>query len=113
MKKSRILTILMVLVLMFSLVACSTAKNNDKSQSNNTADISDLMESEPSNLDDATALYKKLMQKENEILSSNSQLFVDFVDSDVAVFGCLTNGEQHLTINGQVRCLLVLIHHRQ
>ena len=58
----------MVLVLMFSLVACSTAKNNDKSQSNNTADISDLMESEPSNLDDATALYKKLMQKENEIL---------------------------------------------
>lgn len=58
-----------------SLVACSTAKNNDKSQSNNTADISDLMESEPSNLDDATALYKKLMQKENEILSSNSQLW--------------------------------------
>lgn len=53
----------MVLVLMFSLVACSTAKNNDKSHSNNTADISDLMESEPSNLDDATALYKKLMQK--------------------------------------------------
>ncbi len=75
MKKSKILTILMVLVLMFSLVACSTAKNNDKSQSNNTADISDLMESEPSNLNDATALYKKLMQKENEILSSNSQLW--------------------------------------
>ena len=65
----------MVLVLMFSLVACSTAKNNDKSQSNNTADISNLMESEPSNLDDATALYQKLMQKENEILSSNSQLW--------------------------------------
>ena len=36
MKKSKILTILMVLVLMFSLVACSTTKNNDKSQSNNT-----------------------------------------------------------------------------
>ena len=51
MKKSKILTILMVLVLMFSLVACSTAKNNDKSQSNNTADISNLMESEPSDLD--------------------------------------------------------------
>ena len=32
MKKSKILTILMVLVLMVSLVACSTAKNNDKSQ---------------------------------------------------------------------------------
>lgn len=63
MKKSKILTILMVLVLMFSLVACSTTKNNDKSQSNNTADISNLMESEPSNLDDATALYQKLMQK--------------------------------------------------
>lgn len=31
MKKSKILTILMVLVLMFSLVACSTTKNNDKS----------------------------------------------------------------------------------
>ena len=60
MKKSKILTILMVLVLMFSLVACSTAKNNDKSQSNNTADISDLMESEPSNLDDATACKKKM-----------------------------------------------------
>ena len=65
----------MVLVLMFSLVACSTTKNNDKSQSNNTADISNLMESEPSNLDDATALYQKLMQKENEIFTSNSQLW--------------------------------------
>ena len=69
MKKSKILTILMVLVLMFSLVACSTTKNNDKSQSNNTADISNLMESEPSNLDDATALYQKLMQKENIIFA--------------------------------------------
>lgn len=75
MKKSKILTILMVLVLMVSLFACSTTKNNDKSQSNNTADISNLMESEPSNLDDATALYQKLMQKENEIFSSNSQLW--------------------------------------
>lgn len=75
MKKSKILTILMVLVLMFSLVACSTAKNNDKSQSKNTADISNLMESEPSDLDDATALYKKLMQKENDIFTSNSQLW--------------------------------------
>ena len=75
MKKSKILTILMVLVLMFSLVACSTAKNNDKSQSNNTADISNLMESEPSDLDDATALYQKLMQKENDIFTSNSQLW--------------------------------------
>ena len=65
----------MVLVLMVSLVACSTTKNNDKSKSNHTADISSLMKSEPSDLDDATALYQKLMQKENEILSSNSQLW--------------------------------------
>lgn len=36
MKKQKLLTILMVLVAMFSLVACSTTKNNDKSQSNNT-----------------------------------------------------------------------------
>ena len=70
MKKSKILTILMVLVLMVSLVACSTTKNNDKSKSNNTADISSLMKSEPSDLEDATALYQKLMQKENEILST-------------------------------------------
>ena len=75
MKKSKILTILMVLVLMVSLVACSTTKNNDKSKSNNTADISSLMKSEPSDLEGATALYQKLMQKENEILSSNSQLW--------------------------------------
>lgn len=75
MKKSKILTILMVLVLMVSLFACSTTKNNDKSKSNNTADISSLMKSEPSDLEDATALYQKLMQKENEILSSNSQLW--------------------------------------
>lgn len=53
----------MVLVLMVSLVACSTTKNNDKSKSNNTADISSLMKSEPSDLEDATALYQKLMQK--------------------------------------------------
>ena len=63
MKKSKILTILMVLVLMVSLVACSTTKNNDKSKSNNTADISSLMKSEPSDLEGATALYQKLMQK--------------------------------------------------
>lgn len=63
MKKSKILTILMVLVLMFSLVACSTAKNNDKSQSNNTADISNLMESEPSDLDDALHFIKNLCKK--------------------------------------------------
>ena len=62
MKKSKILTILMVLVLMVSLVACSTTKNNDKSKSNNTADISSLMKSEPSDLEGATALYQKLMQ---------------------------------------------------
>ena len=48
MKKTKILTILMVLVLMFSLVACSTTKNNEKSQSKSTDDISYLMESEPS-----------------------------------------------------------------
>lgn len=49
--------------------------HNDKSKSNNTADISSLMKSEPSDLEGATALYQKLMQKENEILSSNSQLW--------------------------------------
>jgi len=41
------------------------------------------------------------------------QHLVDLIDSDVAVFGCLTNGEQHFTVDRQDHCLLVLIHHRQ
>ena len=41
------------------------------------------------------------------------QHLINLVDSDVAVFSCLTNGKQHFTVDRQGHCLLVLIRHRQ
>lgn len=78
MKKSikKILAVLLVAVLTFSLAACSAKKNkNDNSSSNADTDIATLMSVEPNNAEEAADLYQKLMKKENNILSNNSSLW--------------------------------------
>ena len=78
MKKSikKILAVLLVAVLTFSLAACSAKKDkNDSSSSNADTDIATLMSVEPNNAEEAADLYQKLMKKENDILSNNSSLW--------------------------------------
>ena len=72
MKSTKLLTVLMILALIFSLSACGAAdKNNDDDMG---AEIAQLLAAEPENLEEAAELYKKLMQQENAILTENKDL---------------------------------------
>ena len=73
---TKILAVLLVAVLTLSLASCSAKKNNNDSQSSNAdTDIATLMSVESRNAEEAADLYQKLMQKENDILTSNSSLW--------------------------------------
>lgn len=73
MKTTKLLTVLMILALIFSLSACGAAdKNNDDDMG---AEITQLLAAEPENLEEAAELYKKLMQQENAILTENKELW--------------------------------------
>lgn len=73
MKTTKLLTVLMILALIFSLSACCAAdKNNDDDMG---TEIAQLLAAEPENLEEATELYKKLMQQENAILEENKELW--------------------------------------
>ena len=73
MKTTKLLTVLMILALIFSLSACGAAdKNNDDDMG---TEIAQLLAAEPENLEEATELYKKLMQQENAILTENKELW--------------------------------------
>ena len=73
MKSTKLLTVLMILALIFSLSACGAAdKNNDDDMG---AEIAQLLAAEPENLEEAAELYKKLMQQENAILTENKELW--------------------------------------
>ena len=75
MKTTRILTVLTAFLLIFSLAACGTSKDNKKDDGNKKAEIAALMAMEPGTKDEATALHQKLMEQENAILSENSALW--------------------------------------
>lgn len=75
MKTTRILTVLTAFLLIFSLAACGTSKDNRKNDGNKKAEIADLMAKEPGTKDEATELHQKLMEQENAILSENSELW--------------------------------------
>ena len=75
MKTTKILTVLTVFLLIFSLAACGTSKDNKKDDGNKKAEIAALMATEPGTKDEATALHQKLMEQENAILSQNSALW--------------------------------------
>lgn len=72
-KMTKLVTLLLALTLVFSLAACSSGKGKDKA--NGSADIAALIATEPSSADEAAKLYQQLMQKENDILAANSDLW--------------------------------------
>ena len=75
MKTAKILTALTVFLLIFSLAACGTSKDNKKDDGNKKSEIAALMATEPGTKDEATSLHQKLMEQENAILSNNSALW--------------------------------------
>lgn len=75
-KLSKILTVvLLVPVLAISLIACSTSKNNKDEKQSRYSSISTLIATEPNSADEASKLHNKLMEKENEILSTDKALW--------------------------------------
>ena len=76
MKFSKILTVvLLVSVLAISLIACSISKNNKDEKQSIDSSISTLMATEPNSADEASKLHNQLMEKENEILSTDKALW--------------------------------------
>ena len=72
-KITKLVTLLLALAMVFSLAACSSGKGKDKA--NGSADIAALIATEPNSADEAAKLYQQLMQKENDILAANSELW--------------------------------------
>ena len=76
MKFSKILTVvLLVSVLAISLIACSISKNNKDEKQSIDSSISTLMATAPNSADEASKLHNQLMEKENEILSTDKALW--------------------------------------
>ena len=59
-KITKFVTLLLALAMVFSLAACSSGKGKDKADGS---------------ADEASKLYQQLMQKENDILAANSELW--------------------------------------
>ena len=75
MKITKIITVLTAFLLIFSIAACGTGKDNKKDDGNKKAEITDLMATDPGTKDEAADLHQKLMEQENAILSENSALW--------------------------------------
>ena len=72
-KITKLVTLLLALAMVFSLAACSSGKGKDKAYG--STDIATLIATEPNSADEAAKLYQQLMQKENDILAANSDLW--------------------------------------
>ena len=72
-KMTKLVTLLLALAMVFSLAACSSGKGKDKADG--STDIAALIATEPNSADEASKLYQQLMQKENDILAANSDLW--------------------------------------
>ena len=75
MKLSKIAALFMVPVLALCLVACSAPGGNASESASSDPKIAELTAQKPANADEAAELYTKLMQKENEIFSSDNALW--------------------------------------
>ena len=75
MKLSKIAALFMVPVLALCLVACSAPGGNASESASSDPKIAELTAQKPANADEAAELYAKLMQKENEIFSSDNALW--------------------------------------
>ena len=71
MKLSKIVAMLVAA----GLAACSADKSAQSSASDSNSDIAALVATEPGSADEAATLFAQLMQKENDILTSNSSLW--------------------------------------
>ena len=80
MNRKRIFTLAFAVLMLLALAACGT-KNNDK-----MGDMSgngSAMTGEPKNAEEALALHKKLLERENAILSENTELWEQvFMEAD-------------------------------
>ena len=72
MNAKKLVTLLLVAVLALSLAACGT-KNNDKM--GDMGGNGSAMTGEPKNAEEALALHKELLERENAILSENTELW--------------------------------------
>ena len=75
MKLSKIAALFMVPVLALCLVAYSAPGGNVSESAGSDPKIAELTAQKPANADEAAELYAKLMQKENEIFSSDNALW--------------------------------------
>lgn len=75
MKLSKIAALFMVPVLALCLVACSAPGDNASESAGSDPKIAELTAQKPTNADEAAELYAKLMQKENDIFSSDNALW--------------------------------------
>ena len=72
MKMKKMTALLLATLMVLSLAACG-AKNGDNTAS--TGDGDSILTDEPKNGEEAAAVYKSLMDRENEILSENTNLW--------------------------------------
>ena len=73
-KLLKISAVLAASLLAIGLAACSAGTGGDE-RPEGTSDAAALVETQPSGADEAAKLYEQLMQKENEVLSADSQLW--------------------------------------
>ena len=75
MKLFKITPLIMALALALCLAACSTPSGDANEPAGSNPEIAELIAQEPSSSNEAAELYAKLMQKENDILSSDNALW--------------------------------------
>ena len=71
----KITPLIMALGLALCLAACSTPSGDANEPAGSNPEIAELIAQEPSSSNEAAELYAKLMQKENDILSSDNALW--------------------------------------
>lgn len=75
MKLPKIAVALVMSALVLCLAACSTPGADKGKPAGSDADIEAFIAEEPKNAEEATDLYNRLMQKENDIFSSDKELW--------------------------------------
>ena len=75
MKATKILTVLTLILLVCSLVACNDAGKDKTNDGDRKKEIASLMAMEPKSMEEATKLHQDLMAQENAILSKNTELW--------------------------------------
>ena len=75
MKRTKMLTVLAALLLILGLAACGMSKDGKENEGSKETGIASLLAADPKTTDEASELHQKLMQKETDILSNNTELW--------------------------------------